>query len=225
MGKKKRNKANNTKNSKRKFPLKAFFAILGILGSLYAYQYYWRPEINLKNIDAQYARETKTNDMRINFSFLLKNDGESKTKNLMLFSAFPKWGLQKTNITVAPYDFTQSDIQNLIRNEETTFATYKDINFDDFVQNHNMAEGIWLSIVLRWQSDNLVYIGRTFEKHILIFLRLGMDENKMIFQAQQIKEEDFTFWFLKNNTKPNIFKTIEDIGASRLLYGEISRFD
>ena len=88
-----------------------------------------------------------------------------------------------------------------------------------------MAKGIWFNIVLRWQSDHWAYWGRTFEKHILIFLSLGMQENKMIFHAKQIKEKDFTFYCFKNDKRPNIFKTIEDIGASRLLYGETSRFD
>lgn len=210
---------------RRRVPVALFLSILVAIGSLYAYQYYWRPEINIKSVDAQYARATKANDMRINFSFKFQNNGKSKTKNLKLFTAFPKWGFNGKNITVSPYDFVQNDLTDLMGGEETNYETYKDINFDDFIQNHNMAQGVWLTLVLRWNSDNLVYFGRTFEKHILIFLTQGMKENKMIFISQQVKKRDFTHWFQKNERKPNIFKIIEDLEASRLLYGDTSRFD
>lgn len=202
-----------------------FLSILLAICGLYAYQYYWQPEINIKSIDAQYDRSTKANDMRINFTFEFKNEGKSKTKNLKLFTAFPKWGFNGENITASPYDFVQNDLTDLIGGGETNYNTYKDINFDDFIHNHNMSQGIWLTLVLRYNSDNLVYFGRTFEKHILIFLTHGMKENRMVFISQQVKERDFTHWFQKNEKKPNIFKIIEDLEASRLLYGDRSRFD
>jgi len=214
-----------TKKEQKMIQGPLLLSILVAIAGLYAYQYYWRPEINIKSINAQYARATKANNMRINFAFRFKNDGKSKTKNLKLFTAFPKWGFNGKSITVSPYDFVQNDLTDLLGGEETDYNTYKDINFDDFIQNHNMAQGIWLTLVLRWSSDNLVYFGRTFEKHILIFLTQGMKENKMIFMSQQVKERDFTHWFQKTEKKPNIFKVIEDLEASKLLYGDTSRFD
>ncbi len=210
---------------KQKISLVTIIALFTMCGGFYVYQYNTLPEINITNIEAQHVRDTKASNMRINFSFRIKNTGKSKTKKLTFFSAFPKWIVQKTGIKVAPYDFIESEVQNLGKNEETEFRIYKDINSEDFIQNHNMADGIWLNLVLRWDGDNLVYLGRTFEKHILVFLRQGIKENKIVFFAQQAKERDFTFWFLKDDERPNIFKTLEDLKASELLYGDTSRFD
>lgn len=210
---------------KQKIPIVIILTLLGMCSGFYAYQYHYIPEINITNIEAQYVRETKTSDMRINFSFKIKNTGKSKTKRLTLFSVFPKWITQETSIMVIPYDFIESEVQNLAENEETTLLIYKDINLDDFIKNHNMADGIWLNLVLRWDGDNLAYFGRTFEKHILVFLKQGIKDNKMVFLAQQVEERDLSLWFLKKDKRPNIFKTLEDLKAANLLYGVTSRFD
>jgi len=216
-----------TKNNQhqKKFSFSTILYIIGMIAGLYAYQYYMRPEINVPDIKAQYARSTREDNMRIEFSFQIKNNGKSRTKSLKLYSAFPKWAINQKGVTVAPHDFVYSDVADLLENQETNFSTYKDINPDDFIQYSNMAQGIYLVVVLRWQGDNLVFLGRTFENHKLFFLRPGMKDNKMVFQVQQIEQKNFTYWFMKDSDRPNIFKVVEGLGATKLLYGDISRFD
>ncbi len=218
-------KNKNKKTEPKKFSLGTLFTLIWMFAGLYAYQYYMRPEIEVRGLEAQYTRSTREDNMRIEFSFKIKNAGESKTKNLKLYSVFPKWGINQQGVTVMPYDSVYSDVADLRGNEETSFVTYKDINKDDFIQYSNMAQGIYLVAVLRWQSDNLVYLGRTFENHILFFLRPGMKDNKMVFQAQQIEQKNFTRWFIKEVDKPDVFKVVEGLGAAKLLYGDLSRFD
>jgi hypothetical protein len=222
MSQKKKNKKPTKQNP---FSFGPILIIIGMISGFYAYQYYMRPEINILNVDTQYIKETKEDDMRIRFSFKLKNDGKSKTKNSRLFSVFPKWGINGSGITVSPYDSVYSDIFDLIEDKETTFITYKDINFDDFIQYTNMAGGLYLVVILRWQSDNITFWGRTFENHMLFFLQSGMKDDKMVFQIQQVKQEYFTRWFTKETEEPDMFKTVKDLGATRFLYGDVSRFD
>lgn len=221
MGKNK----NKKQSVLKKFSFSTILYIIGMIAGLYAYQYYMRPEINVPDIKAQYARSTREDNMRIEFLFQIKNNGKSKTKNLKLYSVFPKWAINQKGVTVAPYDFVYSDVTDLLENQERNFTTYKDINPDDFVQYSNMAQGIYLAAVLRWQGDNLVFWGRTFENHILFFLRPGMKDNKMVFQVRQIEQKNFTRWFMKETDRPDILRVVEGLGATKLLYGDVSRFD
>lgn len=209
----------------KKFSIGFFITILGMFGGLYAYQYHMYPEIKIKDIEARYARAIKKDDMRIEFSFKIQNNGRSKTTHTKLFSAFPKWTIKQSGVFVTPDDFVYSDISDLAEGQETTFLTYKDVNTENFIQYTNMANGIYLIVVLRWQSDNLIFLGRTFENHILFFLMPGMKDNKMVFQCRQIEQRHFTHWFMKQSNRPDIFKTVVGLGATRLLYGDVSRFD
>lgn len=96
---------------------------------------------------------------------------------------------------------------------------------DAFVDYVNIAEGLYLLVILRWQSDNFAFFGRTFENHTLLFLKPGMRDSKMIFDVRGVKQKYLTRWLLKKSDKPDIMQTVKDLGASRLLYGDISRFD
>jgi len=218
---------NKKKSSKVKefFKSTFFLTLIGMFAALYAYQYHMQPEINILGIEAQYARSTREDNMRIDFSFKIKNEGGSKTKNLTLYSVFPKWAINQQGITVKPYDFVYSDVTNLRENGEEPFEIYKDINTDDFIQSTNTAQGIYLVVVLRWQSDNYAHWGRTFENHMLLFLRPSMKDNKMVFQVQQMEQRNYTHWFIKAEDRPDVFKVVEGLGAAKLLYGDISRFD
>lgn len=200
-------------------------ALLPMLCGFYAYQYFMRAEINIIKVDAEYSRETKDNNTRINLSFNIKNDGKSKTKESAIYSAFLNWTVDKSGVKVAPYDFTYTDVPDLIEGKENAFALYKDINADIFVDYINMADGLYLLIILRWQSDNFAFWGRTFENHALLFLKPGIRDNKMIFDVRVVRQKYLTKWFLEKSVKPDVMQTIKDLSASRLLYGDTSRFD
>jgi len=207
------------------FPIGAILTIISMLGGVYAYQYFMKPIINMESVDAVYSRSTKKDDTRIDCSFIIENKGKSKTKGLKLFSAFLKWGLDKTNIVVSPYDFTVTDVANITGGDKINSNIYKDINTDTFVNYTNSAQGLYMVIVLRWQSDNFVFLGRTFESHVLLFFQSAMKDNKMVFQTRQIRQKNFTHWFMKDFKKPDIFQTIKELDAKRVVFGDVSRFD
>lgn len=221
----KKAKTENNERGKNRVLSSIVLALLPMLCGFYAYQYYMRPEINIIKVDAEYSRETKDNNTRINLSFNIKNDGRSKTKELAIYSTFLNWTVDKSGVKVAPYDFTYTDVPDLIEGKENAFALYKDINSDIFVDYVNMADGLYLLIILRWQSDNFAFWGRTFESHVLLFLKPCMRDNKMIFDVRGVRQKYLTKWFLEKSDKPDVMQTIKDLGASRLLYGDTSRFD
>jgi len=221
----KKAKSGNNAQGKNRVLSGIVLALLPMVCGFYAYQYFMRPEINIVKVDAEYSRETKDNNTRINLSFDIKNDGKSKTKELVIYSTFLNWTVDKSGVKVAPYDFTYTDVPDLIEGKENVFALYKDINSDVFVEYINMADGLYLLVILRWQSDNIAFLGRTFENHALLFLKPGMRDNKMIFDVRVVEQKYLTKWFLKKSDKPDVMQTIKDLSASRLLYGDTSRFD
>ncbi len=222
------NKKQKSTEKQKRFSIGIIISIIAVIGApcgFYAYQYGMRPEINIIDIEAQYTKTTQEDNMRIDLSFKIKNDGKSKTRNSRLFSAFPKWAINQLKVIVVPYDFTDTDIPDLVGGRDHNFTIYKDINADDFVQYNTMAKGFYLIAVLRWQSDNWAHFGQTFENHVLLFLEPRMQENKMLFQVKQIEQKYFIHWFMKQTDRPDIFRTVEGLGVSRLLYGDVSRFD
>jgi hypothetical protein len=184
-----------------------------------------KPAIDLEEVNASYSRTTKRDDMRINCSFMIENKGKSKTKNLKLYSCFLKWDIDKTNVTVSPYDFTYTDIADIVGGDLAESNIYKDIDEDTFINYTNLAQGLYMLVILRWQSDNICYLGRTFENYILLFFLPAIRDDKMVFQVREVEQKNITCWFVDDLTKPDISEITKELDAKRLIYGDVSRFD
>ena len=200
--------------------------VLVILGGFYAYQYAMRPEIKFEDISA-YVSEIDKNDMaHIHFNFKLKNDGKSKTKDSILYTAFIDWEGSIKNgkpaIAVKPTDFTKTDMFALGGGNTDNFEMEKYVKDEFLVKFTNTAGGFYCVVVCQWGSDNLAHFGRTFSNNELLFMKPFIRDNKMAFVLRRLEQRYSTKWFLKDK-RPDIFELLKLLPLEEIVYGDTAR--
>lgn len=196
-------------------------ALLVSLCSLYAYQYYMKPEISISSIEAECVEFAAADTLtRIHFSFGFKNVGKSKIVQPRLYTLFLNWGGGSSSLEGSFLDFTVSETFELAAGQPGDFEVDKVIPTDDFVRLVNAADGLWFVAVCECKSDNLVFWGRTFHNSELLFLKPGLAEGRMKFAIKLIKQRYSTDWFSKERPDPVIFELIAPLSVEELIFGD-----
>ncbi|MCK5579670.1 MAG: hypothetical protein KAJ18_00190 [Candidatus Omnitrophica bacterium] len=215
--------ATNNKDRKKTI-ISAFWAFILALCALYAYQYNIKPDVSITHIDAEMGKLSKKDEREVRFNFELVNDGKSKTINSKVYTTFIDWTVLNNSIFVRPLDLVETDTFELAISRKRSFVLSKYISEDRWIELSKLAGGFYCVVVYTWQGDNIVFRGRTFVNNKLLFLEPAMKNNKMIFNIKELDQQYLTKWFF-NTPKELLFELVEKLPATRVVYGDISRWE
>jgi len=180
-----------------------------------------KPEILISSSDATLlSHPTQDESLKVHFIFSLKNVGKSKTRRGMLYTAFVNWSGGNNAIVVSSQDFIESPLFDLTADEHATFEVDKYIRAEEFVKLVNASGGIYCAVLCRWQGDNLVYWQRTFENNVLLFMKPGMDNAKMKFNMQMVRQVYSTDWLQPERPQDRWAHLLKLLSVKEIIYGD-----
>lgn len=195
MSGKRNNKRKAKEGRKACISVGALLTVVGMSAGFYAYQYLMKPEIVVSSVAASLSgHPTQDENLKVHFIFSFRNVGKSKTYNGRLYTAFVNWSGRRNAIVVSPDDFIESPLFDLTADQYAPFEVDKYIRAEELVKLVNAGGGIYYAVLCRWQGDNWVYCQRTFENNILLFMKPGMDNAKMKFNMQVVRQMYSTDW-------------------------------
>ncbi|HRK61655.1 MAG TPA: hypothetical protein PLY88_03795 [Candidatus Omnitrophota bacterium] len=187
-----------------------FFVLIGIVIGYLGYVYFFQlPALTITDANARYS-QTNTGGYRVTFNFKVKNTGNGKTSRNELHTAF--LDLRGTNQNRQILAYSGVALPELKEEQIYTVPKTKEIYSEKFEQYLKTDRGLFLSVVLRWKSNFWAFRNRTFENHLLLFLKQSLDQTFEIYYVHQSQWN----WGVSDDTlTPNMMKLANRIDLKR----------